>query len=55
MLQFDVALCCARDNVAHKMLGGCSICDQLLHPQATEGLALFVASELVSDVEGLSL
>ncbi len=36
MLQFDVALCCARDNVAHKVR-------RYIH--------LFVASELVSDVE----
>jgi len=40
MPQFDVALCCTIDNVAHKVR-------RYIH--------LFVASELVSDVEGLSL
>ncbi|MCK4598275.1 hypothetical protein KAU37_00395 [Candidatus Bipolaricaulota bacterium] len=40
MLQFDVALCRARDNVAHKVR-------RYIH--------FFVASELVSDVEGFIL
>ena len=38
MLQFDVALCRAKDNVAHKVR-------RYSH--------LFVASEFISDVEGL--
>ena len=40
MLQFDVPRCCTSDNVAHKVR-------RYIH--------LFVASELVSDVERLSL
>jgi len=48
MLQFHAELCCIESNVAHL-----SACDHAQAGKVRRYIHLFVASELVSDVEGV--